>query len=118
MDKKVLDEKQFGNSKMRNRLAIYFLAVIVAYLVLAVALIAILLVFGVSLSELSTPWTLLILLTLLCFFMSTVASYYLVRKVFTPLEQISTASRQVAAGDFTPEIAYQGEFSSRQRGCI
>lgn len=110
MDKKVLDEKQFGNSKMRNRLAIYFLAVIVAYLVLAVALIAILLVFGVSLSELSTPWTLLILLTLLCFFMSTVASYYLVRKVFTPLEQISTASRQVAAGDFTPEISYQGEF--------
>lgn len=108
--KKVLDEKQFGNSKMRSRLALSFLGVIIAYLVLAVALIAILLVLGFSISELSTPWTLLILLTLLCFFMSTVASYYLMRKIFTPLEQISTASRQVAAGDFSPELTYKGEF--------
>lgn len=110
MDKKVLDEKQFGNSKMRNRLTLSFFGMLVVYLVLAVALIAILLVLGVSVSELSTPWTLLILLTLLCFFMSTVASYYLVRKIFTPLEQISTAARQVAAGDFTPELSYHGEF--------
>ena len=108
--KKVLDEKQFGNSKMRNRLALSFFGVLVAYLILAVALIAILLLLGVSVSELSTPWTLLILLTLLCFFMSTVAAYYLMRKIFNPLEQISVAAGKVAAGDFTLEISYRGEF--------
>ena len=95
--KKILDEKQFGNSKMRNRLTLSILGVIIVYLILAVALITILLVLGVSVSELSTPWTLLILLTLLCLFMSTVASYYLMRKIFTPLEQISVAAGKVAA---------------------
>ena len=108
--KKVLDEKQFGNKKMRNRLTLSILGVIIAYVILAVVLIAILLAFGVSVAELWTPWTLLILLTLLCFFMSTVASYYLMRKIFNPLEQISVAAGRVAAGDFTPEISYQGEF--------
>lgn len=109
-NRKVLDEKQFGNSKMRNRLAFSFLGVFAAYLILAIILISILMVLGVSVSELSTPWTLLILLTLLCFFMSTVASYYLMRKVFTPLEQISRAAGRVAEGDFTPELTYKGEF--------
>ena len=65
--KKVLDEKQFGNTKMRNRLALSILGVLVIYVVLAVALIAILLVLGVEIAELSTPWMLLILLTLLHF---------------------------------------------------
>lgn len=113
--KKVLDEKQFGNSKMRNRLALRILGVLIAYVVLAVILIAILLLLGVSISELSTPWTLLILLTLLCFFMSTVASYYLMKKIFHPLEQIGVAAGKVAAGDFTTELSYQGEFKELER---
>lgn len=113
--KKVLDEKQFGNTKMRNRLALSILWVLIVYVVLAVALIAILLVLGVGIEELSTPWTLLILLTLLCFFMSTVASYFLMKKIFNPLEQISVAAGKVAAGDFTPEISYKGEFEELER---
>ena len=113
--KKVLDEKQFGNTKMRNRLALSILWVLIAYVVLAVALIAILMVLGLELEELSTPWTLLILLTLLCFFMSTVASYYLIKKIFNPLEQISVAAGKVASGDFSPEISYKGEFEELER---
>lgn len=113
--KKVLDEKQFGNTKMRNRLALSILGVLIVYVVLAVVLVAILLVFGVSLSELSTPWTLLILLTLLCFFLSMVASYFLMKKIFNPLEQISVAAGKVASGDFSPEISYQGEFEELER---
>ena len=105
-----LDEKQFGNKKMRNHLTVSILGVIIAYVVLAVVLITILLALGVSVAELWTPWTLLILLTLLCFFLSTVASYYLMRKIFNPLEQISVAAGRVAAGDFSPEISYHGEF--------
>ena len=108
--KKVLDEKQFGKSRMRTKLAFSILAVFVVYLLLVFAILTVLGLLGVSVSELSSPWILLAFLMLLCFFMSTVASYYLMGKVFTPLEQISKASRQVAAGDFTPEISYQGEF--------
>jgi len=113
--KKVLDEKQFGNTKMRNRLALSILGVLVIYVVLAVALIAILLVLGVEIAELSTPWMLLILLTLLCFFLSMVASYFLMKKIFNPLEQISVAAGKVASGDFTPEISYHGEFEELER---
>lgn len=113
--KKVLDEKQFGNTKMRNRLTLGILGVLIVYAVLAVILVAILLVLGVSLSELSTPWTLLILLTLLCLFLSTVAAYYLMKKIFNPLQQISVAAGKVAAGDFTAEISYQGEFEELER---
>ncbi len=100
---------------MRNRLALSILWVLIVYVILAVALIAILLVLGVSLSELSTPWTLLILLTLLCLFLSTVASYFLMKKIFNPLEQISVAAGRVASGDFTPEISYKGEFEELER---
>ena len=108
--KKVLDEKQFGKSRMRTKLAFSILAVFVVYLLLVFAILTVLGLLGVSVSDLSSPWILLAFLMLLCFFMSTVASYYLMGKVFTPLEQISKASRQVAAGDFTPEISYHGEF--------
>ena len=83
--KKVLDEKQFGNTKMRNRLAFSILWLIIAYVVLAVALIAILLAFGVDIEELYTPWTLLVLLTLLCFF-----DYFLVM-----LQANSQSSQQI-----------------------
>lgn len=113
--KKVLDGKQFGNTKMRNRLALSVFWLIIAYVVLAVALIAILLAFGVDIEELYTPWTLLVLLTLLCFFASTVASYFLMKKIFNPLEQISMAAGKVASGDFTPEISYQGDFEDMER---
>lgn len=113
--KKVLGEKQFGNTKMRNRLTLNFFGVLAAYVVMAVMLIAILLALGVSVAELSTPWTLLILLTLLCFFMSTVASYYLMKKIFNPLEQISVAAERVADGDFSPEIFYQGEYEELEK---
>jgi len=113
--KKVLDEKQFGNTKMRNRLTLGILGVLIVYAVLSVVLVAILLVLGVSLSELSTPWTLLILLTLLCLFLSTVAAYYLMKKIFNPLQQISVAAGKVASGDFTAEISYQGEFEELER---
>lgn len=108
--KKVLDEKQFGNSKMRNRLAFTFLGGFVVYIILVIAIVAVLVWMGASVSELSSPWILLVFLALLCMFMATVASYYLVKKIFTPLEQISRASRQVATGDFTPELSYHGEF--------
>ena len=113
--KKVLDEKQFGNTKMRNWLMLSIFGVLIVYVVLAVALIAILLVLGVEISELSTPWTLLILLTLLCFFLSMVASYFLMQKIFHPLEQISVAAGKVASGDFTTEISYQGRFEELER---
>lgn len=113
--KKVLDEKQFGNIKMRNRLALSILWVLIVYVILAVALLAILSVFGVELEELSIPWTLLILLTLLCLFMSTVASYFLMKKIFNPLNQISVAAGKVASGDFTAEISYRGEFEELER---
>ena len=108
--KKVLDEKQFGKSKMRTKLAFSILAVFAVYLILVVIILTILGLLGISVSELSSPWVLLLFLMLLCFFMSTVASYYLMSKVFTPLEQISKASQKVAAGDFTPELRYKGEF--------
>lgn len=108
--KKVLDEKQFGKSRMRTRLTFNFLGVFIVYILLAVILVMVLIKLGVSVSELSNPWILLVFLMLLCVFMSTVASYYLVSKVFSPLEQISKASKQVAAGDFSPELSYKGEF--------
>ncbi len=113
--KKVLDEKQFGNTKMRNRLALSILWVLIAYVVLAVVLITILLALGVDVEELYTPWTLLILLTLLCFFLSMVASYFLMKKIFNPLQQISVAAGKVASGDFTPVISYKGEFEELER---
>ncbi len=113
--KKVLDEKQFGNTKMRNWLMLSIFGVLIVYVVLAVVLIAILLVLGVEISELSTPWTLLILLTLLCFFLSMVASYFLMQKIFHPLEQISVAAGKVASGDFSTEISYQGRFEELER---
>ncbi len=108
--KKMWDEKQFGKSKMRTRLAFTFLGVFVVYIILVIAIVAILVWLGASVSELSNPWILVVLLAFLCMFMATVASYYLVQKIFAPLEQISRASRQVAAGDFTPELSYHGEF--------
>ena len=43
-----------------------------------------------------------------CMILASTASFFMVKKIFTPLETLSEASKQVAKGDFNIELKYQG----------
>ena len=44
----------------------------------------------------------------LCMILSFFAAYYLIRKIFAPLEELSEASKKVAQGEFNVQIEYNG----------
>lgn len=44
----------------------------------------------------------------LCMILSGFAAYYLIRKIFVPLEELSEASKQVAKGEFNVHVEYNG----------
>ncbi|MBP3610014.1 MAG: HAMP domain-containing histidine kinase [Lachnospiraceae bacterium] len=108
--RRLFSERQKKQRRMRTRMAFSFLGLFLLFMIVASFAITILMKLGVSIMHLANPWMFLFLLILLCVFLAMVSSYYLVRKVFKPLEQISAASRRVAAGDFSSQLTYQGGF--------
>ena len=108
--KKYIRLRHVRQRKIRTKMMFSFLGLFLLFLILMSCTITILVKLGVSVEHLANPWMYLFWLTLLCVFLTMVSSYYLMRTVFKPMEQISAASKRVAAGDFTTKLSYQGDF--------
>ncbi len=50
----------------------------------------------------------------LCMALASAASFYIVRMIFTPMEQLSDASLKVADGDFNVQVSYDGHIEELQ----
>lgn len=111
MDKHSL--KKFGKKEMqkhvlRVRLAMTFFGIVTIFLLIQGAIAYVATQFGISLERFKNPMFVTWIITCLCVVLSGIASYYLMRKIFAPLEKLSEASMKVAGGDFSVQLQYDG----------
>lgn len=64
--------------------------------------------FGMSVREENFLYVVLWVATSLCMTLSVVASYFLVKKIFEPMKELSSASLEVAKGNFDVQVQYGG----------
>ncbi len=101
-------EKRRRTLKMRSRFSLGFFSIIFSLYIVILTIIYILSLNGLSISKIANPGSAMIVISILCLILSYVASYYMMNQVFLPLEQLNEASKQVAKGDYSGHLAYNG----------
>ena len=109
MKKKIEKWKASDLWKLRKRFTLTFFVIILPFFFLIPGIFYFLARNGISVGIVSVPITItFVLIGLLCFLLGYVISFFLMRHVFHPLEQLSSASRQIARGDYSAQIEYKG----------
>lgn len=113
---KINRQKHMNNLKnyffVRQRFFMYFFAVIILFCTLAGLLIHFLRQkTGINFATFKNPALLLWCVCLLCFILSYLVSFFLMDAVFTPMEELSAASKKVASGDYSTELSYNGHIT-------
>ena len=94
---------------IRKRFTLTFFVIILPFFFLIPGVLYFLARNGISVGTVTVPITVtFVLIGLLCFLLGYVISFFLMRNVFHPLEEMSRASRQIARGDYSAQIDYQG----------
>lgn len=104
-------EKRIRTHKMTSRILLTLIGTVTVY----VAVVGVTLNFasqrGFFIEKLKKPQTALFCICILCMILATIATFYLIRKIFRPLEDLSKASKKVAEGDFSVQIKYKGKIA-------
>lgn len=106
---KQFNEHRVKIGKLRNRIALRFFLIVVVFMIALFLVIHTAKKMGVKVEYLKNPSSAIVVVALFCLVLSSVASYYMMRAIFIPLEQISEASKQVAKGDFSVQLTYNGD---------
>ncbi len=111
MDKQKM--KQFREKKRRThalhtRIMITIFIIIVSFIFFIGLGMCFAVKMGFSLKYFKNPFTVIWILGCLCAVLASVATIFLMRKIFEPLRDLSEASLQVAEGNFDIEIPYRG----------
>lgn len=87
---------------IRKRFTLTFFVIILPFFFLIPGVLYFLARNGISVGTVTVPITVtFVLIGLLCFLLGYVISFFLMRNVFHPLEEMSRASRQIARGDYS-----------------
>lgn len=104
-----MKQKQIRHTRMRTQFAATFFGIIILFMGTLFALSYGLSLLGVSAAVLHNPIHALLAVVALSFLLATVMFYFIVHKVFKPLEQMTKASKQVAKGNYTVQVSYDGK---------
>lgn len=97
---------------VRQRFFLYFFAIIILFCALTGFLIHFLhRETGLSFATFKNPALFLWCVCVLCFILSYLVSFFLMDAVFTPMEELSDASKKVAAGDYGTKLSYNGHIT-------
>lgn len=92
----------------RRRFFFIFFTIIVSFCVLTGIIFYILRNIGFSFFSLPNPALVTWIICVLCLILSYVTSFFLMNAIFSPLEKLSEASKQVAKGNYDVSLAYHG----------
>lgn len=106
-----IEHKNIKQTKMwniRKRFVIGFYSV--TFLVFSVLLVAFYIAekLNIPLNKVTSPILITFIIASICIVLGYVISYIIMRDVFTPLENLSNASKKIAKGDYNIQIDYQG----------
>lgn len=94
--------------RMRTHFTAVFFGIITAFVLLLFGIMWLLTYLGVSARLIHNPLHALVEIAILCFLLSSAVFYFLSRRIFRPLEDMSKASRRVAKGDYDVQVQYDG----------
>ena len=95
--------------KIRKSITLLFFGIVLIFMLSAFFTAGVAIQSGVSARWIMNPGTTILMIAMLCFLLSTVSYYFLSKRVFAPLEEFNKASKQVASGDFSVQLGYQGD---------
>lgn len=94
--------------RMRRYFTAGFFGIICIFVIIVFSVSWLLEYLGVSVRAIHNPVHALVAIAALCFILASAVFYFLARKVFKPLEDMSRASRKVAKGDYKVQVDYDG----------
>lgn len=93
---------------VRGQFTALFFVVVFGFFFLLILISYLLRDFGFIKHAVGNPWVLAGVLSVLCILMGYAASFFLMNRIFSPLEQLSAASKSVAKGDYDIQLRYDG----------
>lgn len=116
MIRKIDSQKHMKNLKkyffVRQRFfLIFFLSIILFCLLTGFVVGTLHWKIGISFATFKNPALFLWCVCMLCFLLSYLVSFFLMDEVFTPMEELSEASKKVAAGDYNTKLSYDGKIA-------
>lgn len=108
---KQIKKRALRQYALEARLGGIFFWVIISFgfLLLVIAYIATKM--GFTMEKIPNPLIFVWIITSLCMTLAMLSSFYLVHKIFMPLEELSKASLKVAEGDFSVQLEYDGHLN-------
>ena len=94
--------------KVRHQFSVGFFTVVFPFFFLVTFFIHFLARHGISLNHIMSPAAIMIIIGILCLILGYMASLFLMDIIFTPLEDLGKASREVAKGNYDVQIDYDG----------
>ncbi len=91
------------------RLAFIFFNIVLNFLILVAIMGFFITQIGISTEHFTNPIFGMWVIVSLCIVLSSIASYFLIRKVFAPLEVLSKATIEVSKGNFDVQVEYDGK---------
>lgn len=96
---------------VRQRFFFLFLSIMLLFGMITGLIVFSLHKIGISFTTLTNPALFLWFICVLCFILSYASSFYLMNAVFSPMEELSTASEQIAAGKYDTRLSYDGHIA-------
>ena len=91
-----------------TRLAVIFWHIVLSFLILVGITAYCMTKIGISVERFKNPFFVMWVMISLCIILSSIASCFLIRKIFAPLEVLSEATKQVSKGNFDVQVEYDG----------
>lgn len=108
-EKRALIKKGIQTRKLSVKMAVIFFRVILGFFLALAIFVYTADLWGISPHKSTYPVLAIWIIAALSVLLSSFANYFIVRKVFAPLEELSEASLKVAEGDFTTQVSYDGD---------
>ncbi|MGN1480930.1 HAMP domain-containing sensor histidine kinase [Porcipelethomonas sp.] len=96
-------------TKIRIRMRALFFVTVFTFSLVALGIIKLLEQLGLSINHVKNHSFIIFMICVLCIILSTMASSFMIIKVFNPLNQISKAIKIIASGDYNVKLEYDGK---------
>lgn len=108
-EKKEVWRKQKRSYKMTTGITFGLITVFILYMFTGAITLQIVAGLGFDIKKLQSPKTGLLSIFILCMIYALLATYYMRRKIFKPLDELDKASKKVSTGDFSTRLEYEGK---------
>lgn len=106
---KELVERQVKNHKLTTKIFFILLGTVLSYVAIGAMGLKIAAERGIELDKLQSPRTGLAAICILCMIVATFTTFYFMKRILKPIEDISKALKKVSKGDFSVHIEYRGK---------